>query len=290
MNISSNPSLSTRLSVWLRSIPFTTRLVLFTCTILFSGEFVFGSWNAELCEHPWSIIHHYQFYRLVTAAGFHVGVLHILLNMMSFLPLGATLERLLGTFQFMWLILLFDFLCGSIHFLLAAASFFNPLFSYSNFINECAVGFSGVIFGLLVVNIEKSQNPTSSVFGFFSVPAKLYPWVLLVLLQFLMPGISFLGHLGGILAGYLYNYGLLDKFILPPSVVNSVESSRLVGWLVMQDGYISNPHLGDVESRGIGSFSSFLPLFRPFSQTAVSQTEGTSFAGQGRVLGSQTRS
>jgi hypothetical protein len=42
-----------------------------------------------------------------------------------------------------------------------------------------------------------------SVFGFFSVPAKLYPWVLLVLLQLLMPGISFLGHLGGILSGYL---------------------------------------------------------------------------------------
>ena len=109
---------------------------------------------------------------------------------------------------------------------------------------ECSVGFSGVLFGLLVVDIRlsgverrRSQLPTASVvpfsragfcefvlltlviwvavamlvvfvgvhslFGLVEVPAAWYPWLLLILIQLIMPGISFLGHLGGLLAGYL---------------------------------------------------------------------------------------
>lgn len=36
-----------------------------------------------------------------------------------------------------------------------------------------------------------------------TVPSWVYPWVLLVLLSLLLPSISFMGHLGGILVGYL---------------------------------------------------------------------------------------
>jgi hypothetical protein len=43
--------------------------------------------------------------------------------------------------------------------------------------------------------------PHRSLFGFCNVPAAVYPWALLILLQIMMPGISFLGHLSGILCG-----------------------------------------------------------------------------------------
>ena len=44
-----------------------------------------------------------------------------------------------------------------------------------------------------------SGVPSRSIFGFFSVPAKAYPWVLLGVWQLLVPGASFLGHLCGVL-------------------------------------------------------------------------------------------
>ena len=36
------------------------------------------------------------------------------------------------------------------------------------------------------------------------VPAQYYPWALLLLWQLLMPGVSFLGHLAGVLVGAMH--------------------------------------------------------------------------------------
>ena len=65
--------------------------------------------------------------------------------------------------------------------------------------HQCAIGFSGVIFGLIVVDNSITGATQRSIFGFFHVPAQLYPWTLLVLWQVIMPGVSFLGHLCGVL-------------------------------------------------------------------------------------------
>ena len=63
-------------------------------------------------------------------------------------------------------------------------------------LNQCAVGFSGVVFALIVLDNARSGVQRRSIFGLLSVPAPLYPWALLVLWQLLLPGVSFLGHLG----------------------------------------------------------------------------------------------
>jgi len=144
------------------------------------------------------------------------------------------------------------------------------------------VGFSGVIFGLLVVNSSSDQtNSSRSIFGFFRVPTKFYPWALLILFQIIMPGVSFLGHLAGMLAGYLYVFGYLNKLMLPASILNGIESSRLMGWLVIRDGYISNPHLGSspTSRRSSSGFSlgGILPTFRT---QASNQTMGQVVNGQ----------
>jgi len=81
-------------------------------------------------------------------------------------------------------------------------------------------GFSGVLFHLLVLECSiasapASQSSSRSIFGFVSVPAYLYPWVLLVVLQVILPNLSFMGHLSGILAGTLQMYGVLDVFAIP---------------------------------------------------------------------------
>jgi hypothetical protein len=85
-----------------------------------------------------------------------------------------------------------------------------------------SVGFSGVIFALSVVDIYKSAGGSRSIFGFFEVPAKVYPWVLLVVLQLLIPNVSFMGHLSGIVTGTVQAHGGLNC-LLP-----SVDMCRLI--------------------------------------------------------------
>ena len=65
--------------------------------------------------------------------------------------------------------------------------------------HQCAIGFSGVVFGLIVINNSVSHATSRSIFGLFSVPARVYPWALMVLWQLLLPSVSFLGHLTGIM-------------------------------------------------------------------------------------------
>jgi Rhomboid family len=88
------------------------------------------------------------------------------------------------------------------------------LVGYDSLLYSHAAGFSGVIFHMSVLETYMHPGPSRSLFGFISVPPPLYPWALLVLLQFIMPNISFLGHLAGILTGNLQYFGFLDRYCL----------------------------------------------------------------------------
>ena len=74
----------------------------------------------QVCFNTLAVFYRLQVYRFLTAAVFHVGLLHVAFNMLAFIPIGASLERQLGTLQFAYLLLLFV-VCGSLFF--AAASF-----------------------------------------------------------------------------------------------------------------------------------------------------------------------
>lgn len=77
------------------------------------------------------------------------------------------------------------------------------LFDYEKaYYYEYAAGFSGVLFAMKVVLNSQSDSYTN-VHGFL-VPAKHAAWAELILIQLLVPDVSFLGHLGGILAGIAY--------------------------------------------------------------------------------------
>lgn len=51
------------------------------------------------------------------------------------------------------------------------------------YIEQHAVGFSGVLFTLAVIECHGSNVPYRSIFGFIRVPTKMYPWALLVVLS-----------------------------------------------------------------------------------------------------------
>lgn len=67
---------------------------------------------------------------------------------------------------------------------------------------SCAVGFSGVLFGLKVV--LNSGSPGWSQIAGVRVPTKYAAWAELVLVQLISPNVSFVGHLCGIAAGLVH--------------------------------------------------------------------------------------
>jgi hypothetical protein len=78
-----------------------------------------------------------------------------------------------------------------------------------------AVGFSGVLFCYAVIEANHTFEVSRRIFGMFDVPAKLTPFVLLVLLQILIPNISMVGHLAGVIFGLFSVSGGIN--ILMPS-------------------------------------------------------------------------
>jgi hypothetical protein len=72
-------------------------------------------------------------------------------------------------------------------------------------LEQCAIGFSAVLFALKVV-LNYNSPTYSNVYG-FQVPTKYAAWLELVLIHLLVPRSSFMGHMCGILAGYLYILG-----------------------------------------------------------------------------------
>jgi membrane associated rhomboid family serine protease len=131
-----------------------------------------------------------EWYRLVTGAFLHAGVLHLAMNMYLLWLLGRVLEPALGRARF-----------G----LLYAASLLGGALGVMVMTPEAAtVGASGAVFGLMgamvVLQYRAGQNPWQS--GILGLVA------LNLVITFVVPGISIGGHLGGLLTGGVAALGM----------------------------------------------------------------------------------
>jgi membrane associated rhomboid family serine protease len=122
-----------------------------------------------------------QWWRVVTSAFTHASPVHLVLNMLALLVFGSELERLLGRGRYLTVYLV-SALGGA-----ASLQLFGSYF-------QGVVGASGAIYGLL------------GAFGVVLVSQKQDLRALLTLLGInlvisFLPGVSLLGHLGGLVAG-----------------------------------------------------------------------------------------
>lgn len=139
---------------------------------------------------------HGEYWRLVTSGFLHdtrmpFGILHIGFNMYLLYYLGRMLEPSIGRLKFA-LIYFTSLLAGSFGALLA-----DPM--------AVTVGASGAVFGLMAaaVLILRSQ-------GIDPWQSGIVPLILLNLLLTFRPGISYGGHLGGLVGGALAAYLLVE--------------------------------------------------------------------------------
>ncbi|MEJ2886756.1 rhomboid family intramembrane serine protease [Actinomycetospora aeridis] len=161
-------------------------LVVFVLTALSAGS-VWENYASPWVEATWLVpddVAAGQWWRLVTAGFLHIGPLHVAFNMVALWVLGRDLELVLGRLRFS-LLYGVSLLGGSV----AVVLFGDP--------SRPVAGASGAVFGLmgalLVVlrRLQLNQGPALLTIG------------INVVLSFTIPGLSLLGHLGGLVTGVL---------------------------------------------------------------------------------------
>ena len=134
-----------------------------------------------------------QYYRLVTSAFLHYGLLHLLLNMWALYVVGPGLEMVLGRLRFGALYGL-SALGGSVAVYLLA-----PL-------NAATAGASGAVFGLFGATFVVGRRLRLDV-GWVAAVI-----VINLVFSFSIPHISWQGHVGGLVTGALVALG----YVYPP--------------------------------------------------------------------------
>ncbi|XP_024982760.1 rhomboid-like protein 15 isoform X1 [Cynara cardunculus var. scolymus] len=299
-NIVSEAGFPTRFKQWWEGIPFLTSVVVAVCAVIYLVCLLVGYDSfAEVCFWPSAVISKFQVYRVFTSIFFHGSILHLVFNMLALVPLGSELERVMGSIRLLYMIVLLATSSAIFHLLITLIAAYNPIHSYYHFMDECAIGFSGVLFSMIVIETSLNGVQSRSVFGLFNVPAKLYPWILLVVFQLLMTNISLLGHLCGILSGFAYTYGLFNFIIPGSSFYSGIESSSWLSTCVRRPKYImctggepsgyiptySTRNTASSESLS-GNMWSNLSSWMPRREVPSQSTEESSrFPGRGRTLG-----
>ena len=151
-----------------------------------------------------------EYFRLITCAFVHIGIVHLFFNMYALYVIGAQLESFLGKFQYL-VVYLFSALTGSI---------MSCVFTE----NAISAGASGAIFGLLgsllyfgyhyrvyLGNVLKSQIIPLLIFN--------------LLLGVVLVGVDSAAHIGGMIGGLLMTMALGIKY-------KSTTSEKINGWIL----------------------------------------------------------
>jgi membrane associated rhomboid family serine protease len=156
-NIVTEAGVQTRVGQWWNAIPFLTSSVVVVCGVIYLICLLTGyDTFYEVCFLPSAIISRFQVYRFYTAIIFHGSLLHVLFNMMALVPMGSELERIMGSVRLLYLTVLLATTNAVLHLLIASLAGYNPFYQYDHLMNECAIGFSGILFSMIVIETSLS--------------------------------------------------------------------------------------------------------------------------------------
>lgn len=169
-------------------------VILFIVTEIMSG--LAGTTNSDFMIRVGGayvpLIHEGQWWRLFTALFLHMGMQHLLNNMMLLFAVGTLIENELGHVRYL-LIYLFSGL---------AANYFSYLWYIRQGENVVAVGASGAIFALigatiwiLIRNKGRFQGLTTGKMVFAAA--------MMLYFGFTTPGVGNMAHVSGLIVGFV---------------------------------------------------------------------------------------
>lgn len=154
---------------------------------------MYGALNVLLVEHE------HMFWQFITYMFVHSNVSHLLFNMLALLIFGFTIERTIGSKEF----LLYYMLCGITS---GVISFFVYKFTGQYFV--FLLGASGAIYSLLFAYAVLFPRSIVYVWGILPIPSPLLVLIytaIEIFSQFLGgDGVAHMTHLFGFLAAWLY--------------------------------------------------------------------------------------
>lgn len=158
----------------MRAVPPATLGVVALCSFTYCCQIILNLPLEKFTLCPRLIVYHYEVHRVITNALFHANFLHVAMNMLSTLAISSAVEKRVGTFYHLMSMMVSIVMISIVYiglslFLLFIGS--NELFS------QHAIGFSGVIFHMLVLDVSGSSR-SRSLFGMVEIPALLYPFAL----------------------------------------------------------------------------------------------------------------
>lgn len=144
------------------------------------------------------VVEYNQYYRLLTSAFLHIGVMHIFFNMYALNILGTQLESFYGHIKFL-IIYLF---CAIV------SSLVSILFLDANTIS---VGASGAVFGLLGAMLYFGYHYRSHLGNVLT--RQLIPIIMLnLVIGFMFVGINNAAHIGGLISGLIISNAIGIKY------------------------------------------------------------------------------
>lgn len=183
--------------------PVVTYVLIAINVIMFLLMYVLGNGSYDTAtllafgaNNRYFVVELGQYYRLITSAFLHIGLMHLLFNSWALYAIGKNLESFYGKWKYLG-IYLGSALCGSLLSICMS--------------NSVSAGASGAIFGLLGAYLY---------FGYYyrvylgnTVFNQIVPIILINLIISLSPGIDGACHIGGLIGGILLSmaFGIKHK-------------------------------------------------------------------------------
>lgn len=168
--------------------PYVTMVLIGLCVLSWVAQRTIGwdGWTSNLVFAPF--LGESEPYRALTAAFLHAETpFHLLVNMYALWMVGPPLERLMGRARFLALYLV-SAIGGSVAYLLLASPTSDAWFS-------SVVGASGAVFGLFGAFAVVSRRLDRRDSGIYTLLG------LNLVIGFVIPGIAWQSHLGGLAVG-----------------------------------------------------------------------------------------
>jgi len=157
-----------------------------------------------------------ELWRSFTGALAHFELLHLGFNMMTLQALGSVLEPMYGSITFLFYNICLIPLTTILMLILIKIQIIQS--GNEAHAQTSTVGFSGVLFAWVVVlSLERNtvcplsfaQGLCFDTYRVMNLKFNLAPFVQLLVTHFIMPRASFIGHLSGIICGYMLHWNIL---------------------------------------------------------------------------------
>lgn len=177
--------------IFTKKKPVITYALIIINVLIFIAMYIFGKGSEDTltlllfgANYP-VLVRAGDYYRLITSAFLHIGLLHLICNNYALYVIGSQLESFLGKAKFL-IIYLVSAICGSL---------MSMLFS-----DGISAGASGAIFGLLGSLLYFGYN--YRVYLGTVLKSQIIPLIILnLIIGFVTPGIDNAAHIGGLLGG-----------------------------------------------------------------------------------------